>query len=158
MKNIYTITVLLFITSVIYGQNDTFQKRLNNLRSQKIAFITQRLNLTPEEAQTFWPVYNELALKKDQLNKRRKEISFELRNNWDNLSEQEKEELVDKFVSIKIEEATLEVDYHEKFKKVLDLEKVLKLYQSEMAFKNYLLNKIRHQNAKGQKRPQNKPE
>ncbi len=158
MKNIYTITVLLFITSVIYGQNDTFQKRLNNLRSQKIAFITQRLNLTPEEAQTFWPVYNELALKKDQLNKRRKEISFELRNNWDNLSEQEKEELVDKFVSIKIEEATLEVDYHEKFKKVLDLEKVLKLYQSEMAFKNYLLNKVKHQNAKGQKRPQNKPE
>ena len=158
MKNIYILTVLLLISSVIYSQNDTFQKKLNDLRSQKIAFITQRLNLSPEEAQTFWPVYNELAREKDKINKRRKEISFELRNNWDNLSEQEKEKLVDKFVLIKIEEATLEVDYHEKFKKVLDLEKVLKLYQSEMAFKYYLLNKIRHQNAKGQKRPQNQPE
>ncbi len=158
MKNTYILTVLLLTSSVIYSQNDTFQKKLNNLRSQKIAFITQRLNLTPEEAQTFWPVYNELAREKDKINKRRKEISFELRNNWDNLSEQEKEKLVDKFVSIKLEEATLEVDYHEEFKKVLNLEKVLKLYQSEMAFKNYLLDKIKHQNSKGQKRPYNRPE
>ena len=158
MKNIYLLTVLLLTSSVTYSQNDTFQKRLNSLKSQKIAFITQRLNLTPEEAQTFWPVYNELAREKDKINKRRKEISFELRNNWDNFSEKEKERLSDEFVSLKLEDATLEVKYHEKFKKELGLDKILKLYQSEMAFKNYLLNKIKHQNTKGQKRPQNRPE
>ncbi len=158
MKNIYSLTVLLLISVTVFSQNDAFQKRLNNLRSQKIAFITQRLNLTTEEAQLFWPVYNELAQKKDKLNKRRKEISFELRNNWNGISEQDKESLSDEFVLLKLKEAKLEVEYHEKFKKVLDVDKVLKLYQSEMAFKNYLINKIKNQNAKRSQRPHNRPE
>ena len=156
MKNIYTLTVLLLITAVTYSQNDSFQQRLNNLRSQKIAFITQRLSLTTEEAQAFWPVYNELALEKDKLNRRRKEITFDLRNNWDTFSDKEKESLSDEFVGLKLKEATLEVEYHEKFKKVLNTDKVLKLYQAEMAFKNYLLNKIKRQNAKGTQRPHNR--
>jgi len=158
MKNIFALTALLLITVFTYGQNDSFQQRLNNLRSQKIAFITQRLSLTTDEAQSFWPVYNELALKKDKLNKRRKEIIFELRNNWDNFSDKEKENLSDEFVGLRLKEATLEVEYHERFKKVLDTDKVLKLYQAEMAFKNYLLNKIKRQNAKGTQRAHNRPE
>ncbi len=158
MKNIYSLTVFLFIATVIYSQNNTFEERLNNLRSQKIAFITQRLNLTIDEAQVFWPVYNELAQKKDQLNKRRKEIAFELRNNWDSFPKQEKENIADEFVSLKLKEANMDIEYHEKFKKVLDIDKVLKLYQTEIAFKNYLLNRIKHQNAKGQQRPNRKPQ
>jgi hypothetical protein len=31
------------------------------LESLKIGFITKRLNLTPEEAQRFWPIYNQYA-------------------------------------------------------------------------------------------------
>jgi hypothetical protein len=31
------------------------------LEAYKIAFITKRLNLTPEEAQRFWPIYNQYA-------------------------------------------------------------------------------------------------
>ncbi len=158
MKNIYTLTVLLFMTSALYSQDDNFQQRLNNIRSQKIAFITQRLSLTTEEAQSFWPVYNELAQEKDKLNKRRKEITFELRNNWDSFSDKEKENLSDEFVGLKLKEANLEVEYHEKFKKVLDTDKVLKLYQAEVAFKNYLLNKIKHQNGNRPQRPHNRPE
>ena len=33
----------------------------NQLESLKIAYITKRLNLSPEEAQRFWPVYNQYA-------------------------------------------------------------------------------------------------
>jgi hypothetical protein len=29
------------------------------IESQRIAFITQRVHLTPDEATKFWPVYNE---------------------------------------------------------------------------------------------------
>ena len=157
MKIIYSLTILLLISVTVFSQNNAFQKRLNNIRSQKIAFITQRLELTTEEAQVLWPVYNELAQKKDKLNKRRKEIIFDLRNNWDNFSEKDKEAIADEFVSLKLKEAKQEVEYHEKFKKVLDIDKVLKLYQAEMAFKNYLLKRIKNQNAKGQQHPHNRP-
>ncbi|HEY4208333.1 MAG TPA: hypothetical protein VGM31_16020 [Puia sp.] len=29
-----------------------------NIQALKIAFITKRLNLSPEEAEKFWPIYN----------------------------------------------------------------------------------------------------
>ena len=35
------------------------ENRGEKIEALKIAFITQRLNLTPEEAQKFWPVFNQ---------------------------------------------------------------------------------------------------
>jgi hypothetical protein len=152
MKKIYTTLFFLTVSVMIFGQ-DAFQKRLNNLRAQKIAFITQRIDLTTDEAQVFWPIYNELAKKKEELNKRRKEIAFELKNNRDTYDYAQKEKLADEFVGLKLKDANLDIEYLEKFKKVLSIDKVLKLYQAELAFKNYLLNKVKHQNAKGGQRP-----
>jgi hypothetical protein len=152
MKKTY-FTIFLLMTTVIFFGQDRFQERMNNLRAQKIAFITQRMNLTPDEAQVFWPIYNELSQKKDALNKRRKEITFELKNNRDNYSDAEKEELADEYINLKLKDANLDLEYYEKFKKVLSIEKVLRLFQAELAFKGYLLNKIKHQNAKGGQHP-----
>jgi hypothetical protein len=152
MKKIYTTLFFLTVSVMIFGQ-DAFQKRLNNLRAQKIAFITQRIDLTTDEAQVFWPIYNELTKKKEELNKRRKEIAFELKNNRDTYDDAQKEKLADEFVGLKLKDANLDIEYLEKFKKVLSIDKVLKLYQAELAFKNYLLNKVKHQNAKGGQRP-----
>jgi len=156
MRKTYFTIFLLMTTVIVFGQ-DRFQERMNNLRAQKIAFITQRMNLTPDEAQVFWPIYNELSQKKDALNKRRKEITFELKNNKDNYSDAEKEKLADEYINLKLKDANLDLEYYEKFKKVLSIEKVLRLFQAELAFKGYLLNKIKHQNAKGgQQRPPHK--
>ena len=33
----------------------------NRLEALKIAYITKRLDLSPEEAQKFWPIYNQYA-------------------------------------------------------------------------------------------------
>ena len=37
------------------------------MMSEKIAFITMELELTPEEAQVFWPVYNQIAKENQKL-------------------------------------------------------------------------------------------
>ncbi len=49
------------------------------LESFKIQFITKKLDLTPEEAEKFWPVYNEQrdASKKLMLEKKDDEIEFQ---------------------------------------------------------------------------------
>ena len=36
----------------------------DRMKSEQVAFITTELNLTPEEAQTFWPVYNQASEKR----------------------------------------------------------------------------------------------
>ena len=39
----------------------------DKMMSEKIAFITTELELTPEEAQVFWPVYNQIAKEKFEM-------------------------------------------------------------------------------------------
>ena len=41
------------------AQNATGTKSAKKLQALKIAFITQKLQLTSAEAEKFWPVYNQ---------------------------------------------------------------------------------------------------
>ncbi|MEO9209601.1 MAG: hypothetical protein ABI208_00805 [Ginsengibacter sp.] len=56
MKN-YLLLLLFFLgtATMSYGQNNPGER----IQALKIAFITQRLQLTPAEAEKFWPVYRE---------------------------------------------------------------------------------------------------
>jgi len=56
MKNFYFIIFFIFsCTYICIGQPPGGGQKLEAI---KIAYITQQLNLTPAEAQRFWPVYN----------------------------------------------------------------------------------------------------
>jgi dihydroxyacetone kinase-like predicted kinase len=62
---------LLSITNVdAQSKKEGWQDKM---KSEKIGFITVELNLTPEEAQVFWPVYNEIANRKAELQKQVRE-------------------------------------------------------------------------------------
>jgi hypothetical protein len=56
MKRFLLFAFLLTIGIKIRAQNG------NRLEALKIAYITNKLNLSPEEAQKFWPIYNQYAL------------------------------------------------------------------------------------------------
>ena len=60
MKRIAIIAASLLICLAGYAQNEAKCKEdwKQKMMSEKIAFLTMELNLTPEEAQVFWPVYN----------------------------------------------------------------------------------------------------
>jgi hypothetical protein len=60
MKQMLTM-VLIFLTSAALAQperNIRPGQGMQKLESMHIAYLTRELNLTPEEAQQFWPVYN----------------------------------------------------------------------------------------------------
>ena len=139
------LTILLFSCMTVFGQVSKREK-LERLKAHKIAFITDRLGLTPEEAKTFWPVYNEFFRKKEMLNNRKKAVTRELQNNWESYSDDRKTELVDKLlVDFKFREAQLEKEYLGKLKKVLPIDKIIRLYRVETQFKTFLLKQIKNQ-------------
>ena len=62
-RTILTLLLALVATIGTYAQHGPHagEKKYpthEEILSQKIAFFTQELDLTPEEAQQFWPVYN----------------------------------------------------------------------------------------------------
>lgn len=118
------------------------QPRKEKVEAMKIGFITNHLNLTPEEAQKFWPVYNEYSAKHEDLRKSRKSEFRDAANNLESLSDKEVEALVDNEIIFRQKEIDLQKEYHKQFKAILPIRKVAKLYRAEEMFKRELVKRI----------------
>jgi len=145
--HILVMTLVVLGTSALQAQ-DAKSKR-EQLDAMKIGFITQKLNLGTKEAQIFWPVYNEFqqAIKKLKHEQKQKRLSF--RGNLNELSDAEMEKLVDTHLDDEQRLLNIRKEYHLKFKQVLPIRKVAKLYKAEQEFKRKLLEQLKKRAASG---------
>ena len=118
------------------------EEKRDNIEAMKIAFITKKLDLTPEEAQQFWPVYNQYKDKVDDLRKKRRQDNKEAKRNFEDMTDKEVEQIVDNEIVFRQKELDIQKEYHAKFKSVLPIKKVAKLYEAEEQFKRVLLDKL----------------
>lgn len=146
MKRIkFTFLVLLVLPSLVLAQPDANDdRRMDEIRAQKAAYLTTKLDLTPAEAQQFWPVYNEYSQKKEEIHRER----FLKKGNPkpidpDQMTDEEAGQMIDQMVADQGKMAALEKEYSQKFRKILPVKKVLKLYEAEMDFKRVLLDRIK---------------
>ena len=58
MKKIYTLLLFLFFHSYFCQSQPPDEGNTDRIDMIKMAYMSQELNLTPQEAQNFWPVYN----------------------------------------------------------------------------------------------------
>lgn len=113
------------------------------IKSLKVAFITERLNLTPKEAQSFWPIYNEHQAKKEGFYR---EERFEIGNKTktlDALSDAQAEELLVRMQKLEGEKYKAEKSYIEKISKTISAKKTILLMRSEEDFKRQLIKQYR---------------
>ena len=122
------------------------------IEAHKIAFITKQLNLTPEEAQAFWPVYNQCQKQRKEFRKKNREQFKDKRKNIDEMSDKEVEVMVDNEIVIKQRELDLQKECYAKYKQLLPIKKVAKLYRTEREFKRALLKKMQER-----REPPNRP-
>ena len=149
--NFKTTLIALLCPLFMFSQNISDKKR-EKIESQKIAFITNQIDLTSEEAQVFWPVYNEFSKEMKSLHNEKKENSKEIRKNIENMSDSEIAKVLEKIFVIEQKELDVKKKYNLKFQKILSTQKVAKLYRAEREFKKELLNRIR----KGGEKPNHK--
>lgn len=108
------------------------------LQAQKIAFFTMKMDLTPEEAQNFWPLYNEFSDKKMARRNGRKE-----RPNLHDISDADANKMIDEYIENKQNELDLNKEYIVKFKSVIPPQKVMMVFMLERKFKEEMLNDVR---------------
>ncbi len=114
------------------------------IQVERIAYFTEKIGLTTEEAQLFWPIYNEMDGKRTALFDERASIIRRFMKEPDKISDKQLEELLNRLVVIQQQESQLPVEYDARFRKVLPARKVMNLYVAEMEFRNYLLQKMRN--------------
>jgi hypothetical protein len=137
----------LLLTKGVFAQNKE-SDREDIVKVQKIAFFTEKLNLSPEEAQKFWPVYNDYWKRKNKIIEDRRTLMKECSDKMSKLSAREIEQYGDLYIKSHKLEAELLEEFNQKFKKVLPVEKVMKLYFADHEFKTYLLQQIRNTSKK----------
>ena len=145
----YIKSFVLFVSIVAFSQITNAQETKSKLEKeqeikfQKIAFFTEKIGLTSEEAQVFWPIYNDYWAKKNKIIVDRKEKMTYFASHSDNMSNDEMIKYADQYISYEMQLAELLDEYHNEFKKILPIEKVMKIYLADYEFKTYLLKKIR---------------
>lgn len=132
--------LLLFFTLKVEGQKTPAQNRIYKV---KVQFFNDKLDLSSKEAERFWPIYNDYQSRKNRLSNERKNIINYFNRNKANMSDDEINESLNRYIQIEKEITTLLETYNNKFKEILPDEKVLKIYITEVEFRNYLLQKLR---------------
>lgn len=145
-KIISSLAILILYTSLTFAQGHRRQltpEMRAKFESQKISYITQQLEISPEKAQLFWPLYNEMKKKKDAYHREFRQLFRKLKQDSSKLSEKKLEQLSDRIADLKVDKAKLERDYHYKFKKVLSTKQILDLYMADKEYKGMLLRRIK---------------
>lgn len=133
-------------------QNDSQDNQRDNgnaqqkIESLKMTYLTQQLDLTPKEAQKFWPVYNQYQQEMQKINQEERSNRKE-RNNLKNPNDQQIEQSLDRDFQLRQQALQLRENYRKQFRNVIPPRKVSKLYQSERDFNMKLIQELhRRQN------------
>ena len=135
---IFLLIILIYPVSRSSAQNTNLEK-LNNY---KIGFFTKKLNLTSQEAEKFWPVYNDYQTQRNQIQIEKLKLNRNFNLNESTLSDKQLEEMGDKYVDCLVQESNLAVVFHKKLKEVLPPAKVIMYYQAENQYKIQLLKEL----------------
>lgn len=112
-------------------------------KSQKIAFLTEKMNLSPKEAQNFWPVYNQFEKDRMDVQHKRRELEQKTRDENLKMTDQEIIQTTREIAATFKTEAELAAGYNEKFLKLLPPQKVLQLYRAENQFRAHMFEQYR---------------
>ena len=129
MKYIYALAAccLMMAASAQPQRSD----RKENVEAMKIAFLTRHLNLTPAEAEKFWPVYNQYTDELSSIRKDRRQRFRDAREEYDQMDDKTAERLIDEEIASRQKELDVLKKYHQQFKSVIPVKKLARLYRAD---------------------------
>ena len=134
MKRLSVIIFILMLSTSLFAQSKS--DRYEQIETIKVAFITKKLDLSSEEAQKFWPIYNNyqkelmLLMKKRREERQRTDIEPNDKINLD--------------LSYESKMLDLKKKYKKLYSKAIPAEKILLLYQAEREFREHLIKQLNH--------------
>ncbi len=149
MKKKFTLLALVLIgcfSMAVAQKNDRHER----IKALKVAFITEKLNLTSQEAQQFWPIYNAyeeatFKLKNVEMRKIRREVG---QTGLDNMTDAKAEQLLSRIEEIESKVFAQRKKLSTDLRKVIPAKKILQLKKVEDDFNREILKKVREKRKK----------
>ncbi|RPD47941.1 hypothetical protein DNI29_10940 [Hymenobacter sediminis] len=139
MKYLLRCFLVVLVLMATHTASFAQTNRLSQLENAKIAYITEKISLTQDQAQKFWPMYNDFTTKRRDLNRRTRQLRT---TRPDALSDQQIRENLNQAMDLRQQEVKLEKEYLDKFEKVLSIRQVGQLYAAERDFTREVIKRV----------------
>ncbi|HET8855574.1 MAG TPA: hypothetical protein VFM60_06595 [Salinimicrobium sp.] len=144
-------TKLFFFSFLFFGclpgfsqQSDRHREKIEAL---KTAYITEGLDLSPEEAQIFWPIYNEYTEKRRDLYRKEYADIEKL----ECISEDEANSMLEEYVSLERKDYLLKKNFYQDLRKLFSAKEIIKLKKVEDDFNRKMIKEYRERHSKSPK-------
>ncbi|ETN95974.1 hypothetical protein SAMN04487906_0661 [Zhouia amylolytica] len=150
MKKLFTLFAICFFVSVLQAQESKHEK----IKALKVAFITEKLALTTQEAESFWPIYNSYdetmhKLKYEEMGKIKKTLK---ETPLEDLSESKAKKMYQEWLSLENHMCSNRRNMLTKLEAVLPYSKIMMLQRAEWEFHRKLIDQLRSERRKGKER------
>ncbi len=140
-KTLKILLITLFVSASLFAQRPNREK----IKTLKIAHITEQLDLSKDEAQKFWPVYNAYEESENKLRARFNKMSKEAKP--EAFAESEAKVLLLNMMKLDKERVELRSKKLDDLLNVLPAKKIIKLVQAEKSFKRKMLQEFKSRHA-----------
>ncbi len=145
-KNILVVLFLLFSTTLMFGQRRPDKEKIKSL---KVAYITERLNLTSSEAQEFWPIYNAHEEKMESFREQERSGIYSKIRDMETLNDNEVERLLQDLIALQESKQNANSQFLKDIRTVISAKKTFILLKTENGFKRRLLQQYRQKQGGG---------
>lgn len=141
----YTLTLAIFLFTIGLGFAQRPGERYDpeKLQAARIAFMTSRLDLKPEQAEKFWPVYNQFNDNREGNLKEMSKLS-DLRSG--EISESEAKKRIEQRFEIQRRMLAEEEKYMAEMSKIISYNQILKLHGIARDFTRTVYQRQRGEN------------
>jgi hypothetical protein len=141
MRNI--LIAFLFMLFPVFLKAQSNAGRSQEVESFRVAYLTQKMGLTTDEAKIFWPIYNDWQKEQNALRKIRMQhvISLKKIDEIESLTDAEVQSLITNELDFKQRSLNVEKKYYTKLRTTLPIKVVGKYYRAQESFKKELLTR-----------------
>ena len=139
LNNKHIVLIVLLCGFIGFSQ-ESGRERVKTL---KVAYITEQLQLSSEAAQNFWPVYNTHENQIEQLRRKERQRFGGKSADLSSLSDSEATTLLTNHLQLQKQKQALEQEFITDLKKVISDKQIILLLKAEKNFKKRLLHQYR---------------
>lgn len=137
---------LFILAATVNAQGKLRKDSREKIKSLKIGFLTEKLDLSAKEAQKFWPLYNTFIDKIDSLRKSQRaelEKKITLSGGINEIDENESKRIVELNLFTEKELTKTHQEFTKELSKIIPYKKILKLQIAEREFKFKMFNRLK---------------
>ena len=145
MKKLILLSCLFFTTLNLMAQPPGRKGMKDKIRTLKVEFITDKLDLSSGEAEKFWPIYN--AFEKNHMElrfKKLKGIKNNLKNEINMISESDALTKLNEIAAVEDEITKLKLKFLSQLEGVISNKKILLLKIAEDGFNRRMMDRLKH--------------